>query len=760
MNYFKKIKSIFLGLTLSGLFILPSVASSAVFEEIVVTAQKREQNLQDVGISISAFTGDQLKSLGINSTKDLQNTTPGLVYSEFGGAASVSTFSLRGVAQLDFSDHNESPNAVYLDGAYISFIGGLGLSFFDVERAEVLRGPQGTLFGRNATGGLINLVSRQPTQEFEAYLDVTVGEYSQFDTEGAVSGGLTDNLSARLSFNTNSNDGFIKNDNPAGSESPEADNYGIRLQFLYDPSDDLSLHLGLRGSENNKESVAGYDVSERVYPLANGLVIGERDSRFSLADYATYCSDFFFTAPDVAAGENCSGHAETDDDPFRVNSEKGVFDREYYGATFTIEKEFDEISFTSITDYQMIDKFYSEDDDGSSVHYGRFTTDHKGEQYSQELRLTGGSDRMRWQSGLYFLYIDGEFSSRFDFSDTGAITEGIYDQETLSYAIFGQGEYDLTDELTAVLGLRYTYDEKDVNFHGSCIETFNDGGCLPFSQGGYLFSATDVHLAGFKGTAEDEDVSFKAQLDYKANDNALIYFGISRGVKSTTHSGSSFAALPQEQFFVEPEKLTSYEIGVKYSLGESTRINASAFYYDYRDFQAFQFVGNATVLFNLDADIAGTDLELVSSFENGWDFLLGVSYLDTKAKDVVLPDGVTLLDREMALAPDLSVNAMIRKAWNILDGEFAIQIDGNYVDSRFLSPINHPSNFLESYTVFNARMGYSSSDERWSVTAFVNNLADKEYRNYTLEASETAGNNLTTWGAPRWVGVTLTYNWN
>ena len=158
------------------IFLLPIGIQAAVMEEIVVTAQKREQNIQDVGISITAYSGDQLDELGINNPDDLDNMVPGLMVTTF-GIPTTTVFTLRGSTQLDFADHQEPPVAVYVDGAYNSYIGGVGQSFYDIDRIEVLKGPQGTLFGRNATGGLTHLLTNQPTQEKAGYIQATVGEF-------------------------------------------------------------------------------------------------------------------------------------------------------------------------------------------------------------------------------------------------------------------------------------------------------------------------------------------------------------------------------------------------------------------------------------------------------------------------------------------------------------------------------------------------------------------------------------------------------
>ncbi len=202
------LKSAVLGICTACLAAFPITGSSQVLEEIVVTAQKREQALQDVGISVTAFSGDQLRELGMTNTQQLQEHVPGLLVTGFGGGATT-VFTVRGSGQLDFGDQQESPVAVYIDGAYNSYIAGVGFNFFDLERVEVLRGSQGTLFGRNATGGLVHLITAKPTREFEGYGEFTAGENDKIRFEGAVGGPISDSLAGRLSIAYENDDSYM-----------------------------------------------------------------------------------------------------------------------------------------------------------------------------------------------------------------------------------------------------------------------------------------------------------------------------------------------------------------------------------------------------------------------------------------------------------------------------------------------------------------------------------------------------------------------
>jgi len=219
-------------------------------DEIVVTAQKREQNLQDVGTSVTAFDSSALAKLGIKDVTELAGQVPGLQYNQFG--ATVTVFNIRGVSQNDFSDHQEAPIAVYSDDAYIAMLGALAGSMYDLQRVEVLRGPQGTLFGRNATGGLIHYLSNRPTDTDSGYFQVTGGNFGTIETEGAISGPVADRLSARMSVSTVDHNGYI--DNTIGHPIEDEHQYAGRFQLLFKANDDLDVLLKVHGLTNNNET--------------------------------------------------------------------------------------------------------------------------------------------------------------------------------------------------------------------------------------------------------------------------------------------------------------------------------------------------------------------------------------------------------------------------------------------------------------------------------------------------------------------------
>jgi len=295
--------------TALALGLLPALSmaqeSTDKLNEIVVTAQKREQNLQDVGTSVTAFDSNTLERLGLKDVTEIANQVPGLQYNQFG--ATVTIYNLRGVSQNDFSDHQEAPIAVYADDAYIASTGALAGSLFDLQRVEVLRGPQGTLFGRNATGGLIHYISNQPTDHLDGYLDVAAGNYTTINTEGAIGGPLTDTLSTRLAFATSHHDGYITN--RIGPKIADEKQYAGRLQFTYKPSEHTEFRLKVHGLTNDNEVAGNYSWAS-AQPDATGRGVftpGQPD-------------DF--------------GYVNPSNDPFNQAEDRhGIFNRTVWGGT-------------------------------------------------------------------------------------------------------------------------------------------------------------------------------------------------------------------------------------------------------------------------------------------------------------------------------------------------------------------------------------------------------------------------------------------
>jgi iron complex outermembrane receptor protein len=711
-------------------------------EEITVIAQKREQSLQDVSISVSAFSGDQIRKYGMTSLSELGAITPGLVVWEFGNSPTVSVFTIRGVSQNDFADHNEVPNAVYSDGVYMSFIGAIGSQMYDVERVEVLRGPQGTLFGRNATGGLVQVINRKPTEDFEGYAELTLAEHNQVKFEGAVSGPLAPTLLGRLSVSTNRYDGFVKN--RIGPNAAEDEQYNGRLQLLWQPGDSVSALLSLRASRVDNINVAGYDIRPAARDPGNDNLI---DFVPNNIPNPTCPMLYGINAP--AGQTDCFGYTEADDDPYTASFSEGNLARSFYGASLTVDWSAGAADITWITDAQWIDKAMTDDTDGTPLPVLHVVTDQDAVQFSSELRASGQAGALRWTAGAYFLLIDGDYITGFDSGLFGAAVRNAYELETMSEALFAQLEYQVADNWTLIGGFRYTWDQKDFAFRPNC----SGPGCIFFEAPG------SAQVLGLVAEQNTSDYSGKLGIDWQPMDALLIYTSVTRGTKAGGFAGPVLAAQAPGALAYGSEVLWNYETGFKWTLpGGHTRLNASLFYYDYNGYQDFDLVGLTQTITNKNAEVFGGEVELASSPAKGLNMSLGVSVLDATVKDVTLPSG-RIADRNMALAPSLSVTGLVRQEWAVSFGYISLQGDMKYTSARHFRSLNHPALREGGYAVVNARFGFESQDQHWGIAAFVKNLTDKKYRAYAFEDLSVNGVVNANYGAPRWFGITATVNW-
>ena len=797
---------------------IPFNTGAQVLEEVIVTAQKREQNLQEIGISVTAYTGDQLMELGLTDTVDLTTMTPGLQYTVPNAEGSQINFFLRGVGLNEVSDANENPVAVYYDGVYRAAMGGLHLQMFDMERAEVLRGPQGTLFGRNASGGLIHFISKKPTEEFEAYIQAGLESFGTVKGESVINGAITDNLLARVSLATNQNSGYVDNRftglDPVSGTDPgdfnETNAKAGRLQLLWKASEDLETLIKFHYSYNRGQ-VGGWQNQPSTFPVLdptpnetfpNG--VPDLDRRIMTPDNQrnVFCLDPGTGLNNVdyglPGGTDCFGYRDSDGDPHA-----GEFDRDgdtsvtAAGISVQIDWDLGWAQATSISAFDHVDRTQEEDTDSSPTNFLQVDFNAIPEQFTQELRLSGEGDRYRWQTGFYYFNWDVEGDYNLNIVDNPFVNptspydfafDVQYKQDTESWSFFGQGEYDLTDQFTLIAGIRYTEEEKEMDYSmvdrttycpipglnlgvGGCIATFDfievsnfiGAPFRPTPNTALLFNESTV---GDLAKHDRNNVTALVELDWKPNDDLLIYGKYSRGVKSAGFNATFmdasfifFSQVPETVPFGD-ETLTSYEAGFKATLfGGTTRLNASAFYYDYEDFQTFRFEFLSSVIFNTDAEIYGGEIELQTSPWEGWDFLIGASFLDATAEDIPATGTGTIRDTTPVAAPDVTVNGMARYQWDMYGGSVAAIASFFYQDEIFYDIQNYDISLADSYIVGNFRLQWLSPGQQWNVAAFVNNIADEEYITYTFDFTLPGGFNQLHYGKPRWFGGSVRYSW-
>lgn len=726
-------------------------ARGRMLEEVIVTAQKREQSIQDVGISIIAFTGEQLRAFGATESVDIINLTAGLQGPNSGGNFTQS-YSIRGLSQADFGQSHEAPVALHVDEVYVASQGMGRFLAFDIERVEVLRGPQGTLFGRNATGGVVHFISRKPTRELEGYADFTYGSYDQIKAEGAISGPLTKNLAARLSFTADIHDPYVNN--RIGPDAADSDKKAGRFQLLFNPNDDFEALLNVHGAVKRNAMDGWYDHSS-----AKPTDIGGGGVPLPPTE------DFFGTCP----GCDALGFIEPGNDVFDIASDaNGFHDDDIWGVTGKLTWNFGNFTLTSITDYSDFKTDYVEESDMQPGEFFHFFGLGDVEQFSEELRINGETERMRWVAGFYYLDIDGEYQQGGFLTDLGfgvGTQDTDYTLNTQSWSLFTQAEYDLSDQFTIIAGVRYINEDKDTDY----ISAFRD---VRFGTP-IGFGSTPI-LYAFQGESSADLYTVRAELDWRPSDDLLLYFSFNRGIKAGSFNGPldpsgspifidpvTFDPAPTADAAMEydEEVLYAYEIGFKSTLFDGrARLNVAAFYYDYQDYQAFNLVGLTSFIQNADAELFGVDAELFASPFEGLDVSFGASYLDQEVFDV--PLGGIFVDREIPWAPKWNVTGMARYEWPMAGGRMAVQGNFNYNSDYFLGLNNSAVLKEEAYVVANARLSYATLDDRWEAAVFVKNLSDTEYRGVAFDLAGVFGSVENLYAPPRWVGGTIRYQWN
>jgi len=713
----------------------PSVAGS--LDEIVVTAQKREQNLQTVGTSITAFDGASLRKLGLTDVTAISNQTPGMQFNQYG--ATVTVYNLRGVSQNDFSDHQEAPIAVYADDAYIASMGALAGSLFDIQRVEILRGPQGTLFGRNATGGLIHYISEKPKFDDDGYVSVTLGNYGTLNTEGAFNHAVSDRLAMRASFGTDYHDGYIKN--LVGPSINNQKQYAGRLQFLYKASERGEISLKIHGVVNDNETAGNYSWASSTPDPSTGRGVFNSPS----------AAPFFCDLPACPPGSDPGGYVNSSGTPFTQSEDRrGIFNRTVFGTTLHVNWNFDAFTLTSVTDYLRLQKRYGEDSDVSPNHLFNYDTFQHYQQLAEEFRLNGTSGALHWITGLYFLDYHTRNGEYVDLPIYGGPTNATFRLTTESQSVFGQLEYDFSPNWTGIAGLRYTSDQKTFDY-------LYVGASPPLPE--YNSSTNSAASKTFS------NVTAKLELDYKISSDSMLYASLNRGAKgggwSAPSNGVTQVSIDNLQY--DQETLTSYELGEKLTFWEGrARINGAVFYYDYKNYQGFFLAGLTQVVQNVDATVKGAELELAVAPTRGLNLELGISHLDTVAKKVPLPflgaDGQPqFINTELPQAPKWSVNAVARYEWNIPTGKLALEADTKWNAHEYLELLNGQVDYQDSYALSNARVTYSN-DAHWDISAWVKNVSNKYYRVYNLDLS-ALGFNQSVYGPPRTYGATFNYRW-
>ena len=696
--------------------------ASAQLEEVIVTAERREQSLQEVPVAVTAFSADRVEALRLEDLQDLNVQIPGFSINSF--SKTRINPALRGGSSSLASAGAEQAVGLFIDDVYFGGSGDFEIELFDVERIEVLRGPQGTLFGRNTTGGLINVVTRDPGEETQGKFQASIGNYGLNQLGGYISAPISDELFGSLAISSRDREGTSFN-SVTGNDVDDINRSAIRGKLVWQPSDDLTVKFGLTHNRTSETGVARDAVSAQ--DTVDLDVLAEQGFRI-------------------------------DNDPRRVQMfDDGSYVSEQWVASLHIEKYLESFTLQSITTARSFDA------DQTPVSLAGVPTrlfalgdSRDVESYTQEFRvLSTGESNLSWQAGAFFFMSDetrnmeavtrwdesvagGAFAAFFgcpdqsleDFDNfvvTPACIENqpeLFDEnafgidenvETTSFSIYGEGTYDIADSLSLTLGARYTYDEKELNGR-------------TFGEYDWFWNPTPGRVVN--GASDDwSEVTWRVVLDYTLSDDVLLYASTSTGFRRGAFDmAQSDPALIDQA--VDPETVISYELGLKSRfLNNRLQVNVAVFDTTYEDLQFFvnsvgsggsaqtTNAGEASVQgFELDAIWAVTD-ELTASF--------AYSYQDGDSTDIPadaeIPEGTP----PQGTVPE-SFTFALDYSKQLDSGEFYAHIDYLYKDEYSLEFIDNSISQFRAQVdgQINANMGYRA-ENGWSVQLWGMNLTDE-----------------------------------
>lgn len=734
---------------------------SRVLQTIEVTAERRTASQQDVPVTVTSIGEDMLSEGDYRNTEDLSQQVPGLqIKSSF--SASNPTIFIRGVGINDFNPANSGAIGVMVDDMFYNSTTGQLFQLFDLDRIEVLKGPQGTLYGRNTTGGVLSIHTKKPDFEQGGYVSATYGRFNQLDFEGAVTLPVNDKLAFRLSGVSNTRDGTREIAFPDGTKADKntVDFQAARIQMLYEPTIDLSILGKVEYGKSNATS--------RSYE-SQGL-INYSTGAFGLTDYDGVCG-----GRGAAICADAFGYTD-DQDPYSGAENLKHTPEEVSAFTANLQVEWDlgDWNLTSVTGYLDTSREAILEVDASPFRLIEEYIDDGSEQFSQELRLASDWDGpLNLIMGAFYLQdeLTGQdsFELLADASPTPGVpyfdavnyilrTDRFYTQKTDTFAVFAQSDYELTDRLTATLGARFTWEERKLDhvaYAGPVDAAALDGDMPVYAM---LLDTSDFGT----DSLTFEEPTFRGALSYDVSDDVMVFGSISRGFKSGGFNTGATSD-PIEASIVEPEKLTAYEVGIKSEWFDRTlRANAAAFYYDYTDLQVFGLAPGAVptqTLFNADeAEIKGFEFDITSAPVTGLQLTFAGTYLDTEYSKFVTPIGQDFSGNTMVASPEWSLVARGRYETGPIWGDLGLvaSADASYTGDQYFDTQNTKRLGQDAYWIANARVAIVPESQRWELATFVKNLTDEEYVVDAFDVSDFGFDEL-VYGDPQTYGISLTY---
>jgi iron complex outermembrane recepter protein len=700
MKYFTETLNITVGLSLiCAVSVFPNVGNSAQLEEVIVTARKRAENLQQTPIAVTALTGESLAQANISELTAIERQTPNLSFTvgQGGGGSTVNAF-IRGVGEGDFIITTDPAVGLYLDGVYLARTFGANMELDDIERIEVLRGPQGTLFGKNSIGGAISVVTRKPTGENTAQIGFTTGSNNHQGLSAYGQTALTDTLAASLSYLQKNADGWQER---PGQDAGDINVKTARLILNWAASEQIESTLSLDWVDQDQ---SGYP---NVMLAFNDVAIFS--NLWNTLNPTQPCC-----TPNTDIDRAASGGPLPND---RLNG---------WGVNWTNSWQLDALQLKSITSYREMDALFGRDGDNALFAYVGDVHDQNHEQLSQEFQITGGFQHLDWVLGAYYF----EEESR---DDTDLIIiQGIGTsvsyhnvQNSNSYALYGHLTYALTDKLELLAGLRYTQEEKDFV---QSVSSFDFSTPYVFPIPGVPVSSCDFTVAAayFDCSQNWSETSPKLGLMYQLSEDVMFYTHVSRGFRSGGYNGRAFGSAGDLQEY-NPETLTSYELGFKSELlDRSLRLNGSLFYNDYQDIQILVVQAASVAIENAsNATISGLELEATWLLNSQWQVQAGLGLTQDDSDGWIDVTG-DHTDTELKQTPDRTFNLASDYTLDLGErGTLLLRADLKYKSEFYIDGVNTDRLHPGGHTFFNASILYRTQSEAWEIALHGENLSDK-----------------------------------
>ncbi len=731
---------------------------SLMLEEMVVTAQKRATSLQDTPISIQAFTGAELEVRSAGDISQIADFTPNLEFdstSPISGSSNAAVVFIRGIGQTDFVLTSDPGVGIYLDGVYISRAMGSVLDLLDIERVEVLRGPQGTLFGKNTVGGAISVTTRKPGPEFELEGSVTAGNYDRLDGMLSVNVPLTDDsLFLRASLASRNRDGYGDR-LLTGETMGDVNSDTLRASLLWRPAEELELIWSVDATS------ADEDLPTTSLLMADPTLGGVTNNLSGL--YNLFATVGWVDGPQY-------DDSWITGDEYKSNGTGTVgSDTDVRGTSLAATWNLSTFDIKSITAYRETDTSFGRDTDHSPITIIHTHNEMDLEQWSQEFNFTGRAfnDRLDWLLGAYYFEEKGEdlptipilpdvYASDQEWvngpgNGSGHLGEPLpefavgadIDIDNDSLALFFHNTYMITDKLSTTFGARYTEEKKKTN-----LDVFSLTSGIPLLQNP-------------KADQDFDDFSPRVGLEYAWTDDVFLYASYSEGFKSGgVVSRYNMPRVDPIEF--DPEQVKAYEAGFKSEwLDQRLRLNVAAFLMDYTDIQVTVFNGVVPETRNAaEGEIAGAEIEFTALLARGLLLNGGIGYMDAEYTKLDDPEEGALevtKDHDFVNTPEWSANLSLQYQFDLADaGEMSLVIDYTYRDEVANDAANTPLLIEDSLSLWNARVSFLAASGKWEASLFGRNLTDETY--LTSGVSTTSfGIVEGVYGRPLEYGLTLKY---